>query len=404
MKKITKLLAALLAMAFIGDAVAQSSPVVVKLTGSTAYRNQIHAAIAHLFGAGGTGTVVTPPLTGGAEFGHSGASFLGSSYSIFRGTLNGQDVIIKAAWSGSTGGIQSVSNSLLVGFLPDNATTSAAGTASLSTGSLVQEVPDISIADTFQSTTPFTANLLDESPNSPVGIIPFVWVAGRGAPAGLSNITPQLAKALFGNGSLPLALFTNNPADQTQSVFAIGRDPDSGTRAVSFSESTIGANSSVTQYQPLPAPVLNGTTTSQQPWPAGTTSTGIQLDAGQGGYTSGGTLSVALTTDTTALNGVYVSYVSAVGSDLATVTGNGGKILSYNGETLTLGTFDEIKNGSYSFWSYCKVFYRPTTPTTIKAVADAIAGRVRDVDANIKDDNTMTVSRQDDGGPITPKY
>ena len=73
-----------------------------------------------------------------------------------------------------------------------------------------------------------------------VALAGFKWVASKGAPTGLANITPQLAQALWGNGTLPLALFTSSAADEGTLVYATGRDPDSGTRATAFAESGIG--------------------------------------------------------------------------------------------------------------------------------------------------------------------
>ena len=73
-------------------------------------------------------------------------------------------------------------------------------------------LPDIGMADQFQSSSAFfglyrgiTYPTLLESPNSPVGIVPFKFMANKGAPGGLTNINTQQARALFGAGTLPLS-------------------------------------------------------------------------------------------------------------------------------------------------------------------------------------------------------
>ena len=91
---------------------------------------------------------------------------------------------------------------------------------------------------------------LNEDANSPVGAVIFKWVASKGSPAGLTNLSSPQARALFQAGSEPLALFTGNASDTT-SIYAAGRDPDSGTRLTALAEIGQGLGAQpVTQYQP----------------------------------------------------------------------------------------------------------------------------------------------------------
>jgi len=106
---------------------------------------------------------------------------------------------------------------------------------------------DVCFADTFQASSIYKAPVLVDNK---VGIIPFVWVAAALDDATIVNLTHQAAKAcLAGNGSLNL--FTGNLADATVAVDVVGRDEDSGTRVTAFQESTFGAGTAPTQFQPI---------------------------------------------------------------------------------------------------------------------------------------------------------
>ena len=55
--------------------------------------------------------------------------------------------------------------------------------------------------------------LLSQRPNAPlaggpVGVVPFMFLAGEGAPAELKNMTDQLHSTLWSVGQLPISFFT----------------------------------------------------------------------------------------------------------------------------------------------------------------------------------------------------
>lgn len=214
------------------------------------------------------------------------------------------------------------------------------------------------------------------------------------APSPINNLTPGLAQALFSNGSLPLALFTGNAADEGISVWATGRDPGSGTRLVSFAESGIGVNSTVVQYLPT---ISGGAVTSHVPFPTQVVN-GITYTTGNGGQSSGGNLVNYMTATTSGINGYYVSYMGV--SDATTAINGGAKELSWNGVYYSL---DRVKNGSYPFWGYQFLAYRSSLAGTQKTVADTLANQIITVDAPIKL-SEMRVGRASDGGLVTPNY
>ena len=355
MKAPKTLLAALVAIACASVAQAQTT---VRFTGSTAFRLNTHNAILHIYDSGVT-------------YGFTGTSFGGAQQAIFHGTIGGQTVHIKTAWSGAEGGMQTVSGQVSIPFLADGTPTSTGGTSGATPGG-DNSVPDIAMADQFQSSSAFfglyrgvTYPTLTESPNSPVGIVPFKFVANKGAPAGLTNINTQQARALFGAGALPLSFFTGNNADETKTVVATGRDPDSGTRLNTSAEIGLGPQASVKHWQPLSA---GGTLVNTvgvaidhfTPWPASVIN-GIPVAVFNGGYASGGDLSKMLG-NTCPANFTVVSYGSVNDVDANSIP-NSAVELSYNGVLLgnTGGNYNNatvLTEGKYTFWCYEHVLYR----------------------------------------------
>src|SRR4249919_2553174 len=143
MKTLKISMAALVAVACASVAQAQTT---VRITGSTAYRTQTHNAIRNIYDAGFT-------------YGYTGASFGGAQQAIFHGTIGGQTVHIKTAWSGAEGGMQTVAGSVSIAFLPDSTSTSTGGTSGATVATPGNggdvAVPDVGMADQFQSSSAF---------------------------------------------------------------------------------------------------------------------------------------------------------------------------------------------------------------------------------------------------------
>jgi len=379
MKSIKPLILSLsIAAAFAASAEAQTE---VYITGSTAFRSVTHTAIKNVLATGGNYSIA-----------HTGSTFSSASQSIFKGTIGGNPVIIKAGWSGAVAGGQTVSQGIPVNFLPNTAIVDGTNNtvSGVPTGTESQ-VPDIAMTDNFQASTLYTSPVLTDIE---VGIIAFKWVASKGSPAGLSNMTNLLAQALYGNGDLPLALFTGLSADQSTKVFATGRDPLSGTRLVTFAESGIGANSTVVQWKPT---VASGAVTSHVVWPQETVN-GVTFEQGNGGYTSGGSLVTALQATTSAIGGYYVTYMGV--SDADSSIAGGAVELTWNGVKYSL---DAVKEGKYTFWAAEHLQYKTSLAGVKKTVADTIATQIKNVDSPILLSD-MKVSRPTDGGIIAPKY
>jgi hypothetical protein len=391
------LLAGLLALSTAGVARAQT---VVHITGSTAFRNA-------------TVTAITNILQPGFTFGYSGTSFTGANQAIFTGSdkANGISVIIKTSWSGAAGGVQTVVQQIPIStWLINTTPQSASGSASAPAAYDPPTPPDVSMDDGIQATTPLPNTSSPVLSVQNVGVVTFKFVKNVGAPAGLTNMTQLLAQALWANGSLPLSMWTGNTNDATNIVYAIGRDPDSGTRKTTFLETGIQnfvtgvTPSTVLQYQPTNASgVVNrnnpGAITGQQPWPVDTVD-GVTFALGDAGYSSGGDLAQAMKSSSPF---TYVTYLGL--SDSTTAITGGATALSWNGVEYSDAA---IQNGQYTFWAYEQLGYLPTYVSTSangKLVADELAAQIITSEAALAGEllSTMNVTRTQEGGPVTPQ-
>jgi len=389
MKTNQALIFGLAAMAVTGFANA-SSPTVIRITGSSAFRGSTQVAIGNLLNTGYT-------------YGYTGSTLSSASQAIFKGTTKSGSVsvIIKTAFSGSIAGYQSVNNGTAINFLADGATTSTGGTASLSAGT-ASEVPLIAMSDVYKETVTIPVANLQEAAVGPVGVVPFKWIASTGSPAGLANMTPQIAQALFPTGSTTLSTFTGSAGDLATSVFAIGRDFDSGTRLTAFAETGVGTSLPVVQYKPT---FSGSTVASHVAWPSYTL-LGLSSITGNGGESSGGTLADDMRYTTSALGGYYVTYLSTSDANRALTgasasgagTGNA-KELTYNGVTYSA---DAVRNGQYTFWAYEHLAFNTSASATIQTVAENLATQIHDTDAVTSGIilSTMNVSRSSDGGVV----
>lgn len=415
MKTIKTLLAGFLAMGLVSAAQAQTP---IRLTGSTAFRSVTLTAILN---------VMDPGFT----YGYVGATYTSSKWAIIKGSVGGSPVTIKTSFSGSEGGNQTVANgTILVTYLPDtSATSGGAGTPNLPDPSVAgnptsPEIPDVAMSDTFQSSSFFfgtyfgksypAMNTSNTTPGLPVGqivgIVQFKWIAGRSIPAGMTNMTSQLARNLYSTGKTALSLWTGLLADHGTSVFAIGRDFDSGTRLTAFSESGVGAKAVVKQYFPLDGSgnvikTAGGSIASIALTPAGSIN-GIPYGPGNGGYSSGGDLAKGVN-NTPPANSLLVGYSGTSDAD-PQITNNpatGCTELAYNGVTLGIPEDTNlIKEGAYTFWGYEHLYYRDATAGVTKTVADTIALQIFNTDAPAPRFNDMQVSRLSDGGTVVQKF
>ncbi len=399
------------ALAFVG--MASAAPTVITITGSSAFRGSVHTAIVKVLNgtvntSGATPLATLPSAGGTGGFAVADASnFTGGNGAIFRGYIGGdssKEVIIKTSWTGSAAGVQTVASTastFSVRVLPAATALSTTGTFGLSdptsTSNAADTVlPDIALADNQQVSTPFTGTYAGEAYTNltaaKVGIVPFQFVRSKGAPTTIANMTPQIAKALWtGNGTIPLSFFTGNSGDATTSVYATGRDPDSGTRIDTYAESGIGINSTVVQYDcateaAYAAQLVNG----------------IDIDPGQGGEKSGGTLAKTTKMAKSGLVKFYVGYMGpGDAAALATNSGTSSQALTYNGVDYSKTA---VQQGQYTLWGNEYILWKPSLATPAANVKITFATTLRDqiinTDASILL-SSMKVQRLGDGEKVT---
>jgi hypothetical protein len=406
MKLLQHVAAFFVAATLVSTASAQTK---IYITGSTAFRSATTNAIDAI-------------LSGTVTKASDNATYTSANAVTWTGgNIGGTAVTIKTSWSGSAGGIQTVAGKKTVRFLPDGATGTANADPRNTANAAEVAIPDIAMADNLQSSTFFNGTFQGDTyaalTDFAVGVIPFRWVASNGFPGSIS-MTNQLAQYLYGAGVIPLAMFTGDSAHQGTVVVAGGRDPDSGTRVVTFAESGIGVFSTVKQYLPT---ISGSTITALTLYPVQTINgVSTQFD-GNSGESSGSTLRGF--TNKTLTSGAYTSvggtnggyFMAYMGvSDAASALGASPTptALLWNGTDFSVAA---VQEGRYTFWGYEHLLYRPTlgNGTTdgpaIKLTAatnlkNQILGTAQSsLTPNVKLD-TMNVSRELEGAPIVSTY
>jgi hypothetical protein len=343
---------------------------------------------------------------------NSAAAAASASYHVYKKGTPGDEVTILTSWSGSVAGVQAVAQNLTgLKWLPAN-TADTSGTLATSTAVADNvNAADIAFSDCWQNATIFNTPLLSDTI---CGVVQFRFVTNNGSP--ITNITPQQVRILYQNGTIPLSTFTGSSADESKLVYAMGRDPDSGTRVTAFAESGMGTNPTVFQYK---ASVASGAITEIFPY-AAQTLFGQSYGVGNSGESSGGTLAayfnktatnVPVRTatgvtagETTEANLYAIGYLGT--SDAATAISGAtpGSIIQYNGNNPSAGTnlANAVKAGSYHFWSYLHCMHNGLGgdklafygDITTKLTAASSGGIVL---------GDMRVERFSDGGAVFPK-
>jgi hypothetical protein len=467
MKPINKLaVAALLALSSAGLASAGIN--VIHVTGSTAYRAaDITAETTYLNGITGTGGVKAEYFDTG-----SSASLNHAAYSCIYGPVpsSGNQTVFENYFNGSVGGDEALVVPVTLGFpssttYASSATAVTVGSASAAstggtafgnnTGFATDTVaPDIAFSDVFFDTATqiinqsTDTNTLGTPTDNIVGVVPFVFVANGSTDisAKLSGLTmtPQLFTYLWESGTIPLSFFTGVTTDSTSTVYALGRDIDSGTRSTALAETGYGLNGSgnidvnngIVQYFPYD----NATDGNNDVAAGGDTVTGVigdstaagtvigamnfvpeeNLDAyemptGDGGYYSGGNLATALsaTYSGSITKTALMTYLGVSDAKTAlTSSVQAAQLMSYNGVTFipnpTSGQLAAnaalIYSGKYSFWGYEHEFYFGSNTAPVGVAALGIKGQLNGgIDVLASAGVTiasMQVYRPDDGEAV----
>lgn len=376
-----------------------------------------------------TNTAIPKLLTGSVTFSGTDADPKKANFGVFTGgSYQGTPVTIYVSYIGATGGVKAVAGAQQVKFVAAGSTgvvpnPTVAGNPNQSV------VPDFTMSTNFQATSPFNGlyqgvqyvTLVDQL----VGVTGLKWLASPGFPG--DNVTSQSLEALYLSGAQPAALFTGNSADQSKTVYALGRNTDAGQRYIALAEPRIGGsnvsavNAVVKHWQPTISGaaagaggfVTGGTVNAHQLWPLETISGVSSQFPGNGGFPTGAALAPALTTtigpsvyqaeNASATAGYYIGYLTPGDADTIAIP-NGAVELKYNGVPYSV---DNVREGRYTSWVYSHLLYRSSLAGTKRLFADALALQIKTVDAVAGGGiliDTVKVQRFSEGGNITPIY
>lgn len=317
MKPKTSLIATAATIALFGAASGQT---VIDITGSTAGRSAVIGRVKAL-------------LAGESAAWRGNASETSASRQIYYGgTFNGQPVTVRMFWSGSAAGVRDVSNApQLAGSYIVSSYAGPTGqneSAALAPAS-AETASEIGFSDVFQSSTAFTTNTLADEVS--VAVIPFLFMKNDGAHASLTNVTPTQFQYLFGSrGNAPLSLFTGDASHASHTVYATGRNNESGTRITTVANCYYGLNLALSQNQAVDVNADPVTLTN----------------VGDGGYSSGGDVAKVLKATITGAKSI-IGYVGT--ADGATAEAGGATKLKFNGVDYSE---QAVYNGQYTLWGY----------------------------------------------------
>jgi hypothetical protein len=410
--KMNKTISTLALLGLAAGAQAQSLPpdtvgTAVFITGSTAFRSQIFAALEDLDLAsaqGKTGSANSFTLYGTVSDNTGGHLNLSTN-------LTGTSWTAYCTFSGSAEGCSNIISDGSATYLT---VTTANGTSFNWNGD------DIAMSDVGQASTPVSPDVtgvtlpeaqLNSDTNFPehtgVAVQPFVFVANKTASV-ITNITANNFQDLFHNGTLPLSFFTGNTTDSNTQVYAVGRYNLSGTRITSVLDNGTLTTVPLKQYALSPdgtsTPGLNSTDSAT---PAGTSWVAV----GNGGYFTGGNVGLAInnSTATNASIPPAIAYIAPSDADSKITIGNATtvSIFGQNPGQLDSWNINGIINGSYTFWTYERMYVNPTDVGTPTATAFA-PGLIQALQYEIAKSNPrtavleseMNVYRNSDGADV----
>jgi hypothetical protein len=425
MKRIHKIAALTLAL----GAASAVQAVDIYITGSTAFRAQVYA------GLGDMNLAVQQAKTSGDNTFTFVGRVADPLHIGFSADEIGQTYTVYCSFSGSVEGLQALIS-------PGYALYDLPGPAGA--GQFMGFGVDFAFSDVLQSSTQLAlqptqllVSLPADSDIGGVAVQPFCIAGNAAAGAKISNVTSYNVLDIYDYGGIDLTLLSGNPADASTQVIGCGRYDLSGTRVTTELDNNDpnDINDALLQYalassQNQTPPGLVSTDSNS---PAGTywaalasqnDSNGNPLDnAGTNGYFTGGNVAAALdyssvhSTQDPTMSYVapvigYVSFAdcqSKMASSTTHQLKDGNAVFTWNGEipgVPNAWNITGVENGSYTFWTYERLYTRPTEPfyiidlfgyTLIQAFQYAIVNTSPRTACLISE---MNVYRNGDGGDV----
>jgi len=359
------------------------------ITGSTAFRANVHDACLKLFQPGGTPTFKeiddTNSVVGDGNSTGNGAQcwvMVGQPTNAL--TTIGDTLVIHASFTGSLQGSYAVAN-----------TDTSIKWLSIS-NTVITHSPTIAFTDVAT-----TSSLWNTIPNNyaedTVAIQPFCIMKSQSSGAGqtimnnITNVTWEQMKGLLNKGSLPLSFWTGLDGDTNKTIYCVNRTLDSGTRRAIGAEVDYPWANGTTIYV-----YNNGTNAGNFTWighssalPGDSnnvaTSGGVTNANNFGlpwgpGYVGGGDVrsQLALTDIPNTAIG-YLSFADAQKSWGASSAPYWRGLCSFEGTYPTVypptasqtNDFTPVIQGQYPYWAEEIVFY-PTTDAQLNVGNDAL--------------------------------
>jgi hypothetical protein len=376
----------------LGLSAAAQAQTTVFITGSTAFRSQIYAALGDLgltlsaasstTGQGNNAEYYSGTLTQGATIAHAPSGY-GSQFTI-QSASGSYDVYCD--FTGSAEGCATVA-------LPINANNPSPVFVDASGNPLAYDGSStlIAMSDVLQTTTQYAPGVVNAagtcgtlvdvksfdvngSGTGGMAVVPFTFATTPAAATKIQNITSIIAADQFFAGREDLSFYTGNNSDASTKVYAVGRTNDSGTRYTMQLLTGLDDTKNLKQYAlaAAGANVANIPGIGANAMVQGATNN-TWVSIGNGGYPSGGSIAEALNWAPTSGNYAYaVGYVAW--SDCTAHLGNGQPIAlnGINPSQAALGSWtssanwntNALVNGTWTYWSYEHMYLPQGTSLT----------------------------------------
>jgi hypothetical protein len=376
------------------------------ITGSTAFRSNVHDACLKLFSGTPTEFTGLPSTGGDTKTGNAAAQ-----WTITGTPIGGLGVsapfTIHALFTGSVQGGQTVEQGTRLFFLD-------------SSGNKMTNTPTIAYSDCSTTVTPYPidgVNFQEEQ----VAVLPFAMV--RSAAPGMSvvtNVTWDQLKTIVSLGRLPLSSWTGKVSDESTYVYLIKRTKDSGTLRTETAEAgyAFGSGATVYNYDVTNNVFYKATNTVNGANGGGTTlavSVGVVGPPGNNnanlsstwgpGYVGGGDIGTVMKNN----NAANMSITMLSMSDAKSLTGSTfSQIIPFNGgwptaagsgiAGATTNDFTPYTLGQYSLWGYEVCIYPIADPSSLHTDQNLTASQLGD--QNTSGTILGTLDFQTSGTPV----
>jgi hypothetical protein len=356
------------------------------ITGSTAFRANVHDACKNLFVGGAPTEITGTPATGGdSATGSKAAQWVMTGTPIASLTAISGTLTIHGLFTGSIQGPQSVEQGIKLIWLDK-------------TGARMTNTPTIGFSDSSTLVSPYPVDGVNYGEENSA-VQPFVMVKSISTSPlmnSITNVTWDQLKTMIAVGRLPLSAWTHNDSD-TNFIYLIERTKDSGTRRTETAEMGYAYNTGITVYNWDATNKLfyKGTNTLNGPvgGTGGGASIGVVGPRGNGdvnlnwgpGYVGGGDIANVMKDNSA--NNLSIAFLSI--GDAKGITGTPwSQVIPFNGlwptaqgpaiAGATTNDFSTITLGMYPLWGFEVLAYPLVDPSSLQPDQNLTASQLGD--------------------------